>query len=91
MKEFDGGIGGGCQNCAPFLGTPNIRCRIIIGTQKGTIILTTTYIGRIRFGPGGASGALRDHRGGKYGEYREATGRPPQGLHNDILRNFQMP
>ena len=27
-----------------FLGTLNIKCRIIIGTQKGTIILTTTQI-----------------------------------------------
>ena len=36
---------GGCQNCGPFLGTLNIRCRIIIGAQKGTIILTTTHIG----------------------------------------------
>ena len=35
---------GGCQNCGPFLGTLNIRCRIIIGTQKGTIILTTTHM-----------------------------------------------
>ena len=35
---------GGCQNYGPFLGTLNIRCRIIIGTQKGTIILTTTHI-----------------------------------------------
>ena len=26
-----------------FLCTLNIRCRIIIGTQKGTIILTTTH------------------------------------------------
>ena len=34
----------GCQNYGPFLGTLNIRCRIIIGTQKGTIILTTTRI-----------------------------------------------
>ena len=33
---------GGCQNYGPFLGTLNIRCRIIIGIQKGTIILTTT-------------------------------------------------
>ena len=32
---------GGCQNEGPFL---NHRCRIIIGTQKGTIILTTTHI-----------------------------------------------
>ena len=35
---------GGCQNYGPFLGTPNIRCRIIIGTQRGTISLTTTQI-----------------------------------------------
>ena len=25
----------GCQNYDPFLGTLNIRCRIIIGIQKG--------------------------------------------------------
>ena len=36
---------GGCQNYGPFLGTRNIRRRIIIGTQIGTIILTTTHIG----------------------------------------------
>ena len=35
---------GGCQNDGSFLGTLNIRCRIIIGTQKGTIILTTTHM-----------------------------------------------
>ena len=35
---------GGCQNDGPFLGTLNIRCRIIIGIQKGTIILTTTHL-----------------------------------------------
>ena len=35
---------GGCQNYGPFLGTLNIRCRIIIRTQKGTLILTTTHI-----------------------------------------------
>ena len=29
---------------APFWGTLNIRCRIIIGTQNGTLILTTTHI-----------------------------------------------
>ena len=38
------GYMGGCQNYGPFLGTLNIRRRIIIGTQKGTIILTTTHI-----------------------------------------------
>ena len=36
---------GGCQNYGPFLGTLNIGCRIIIGIQKGTIILTTSYVG----------------------------------------------
>ena len=35
---------GGCQNYGPCLGTLDIRCRIILGTQKGTIILTTTHI-----------------------------------------------
>ena len=37
---------GGCQNYGPFLGTLNTRCRIIIGFQKGTVILTTTHIPR---------------------------------------------
>ena len=36
---------GGCQNYGPFLGTLNIRCRIIIGTQKQTIISTSTHLG----------------------------------------------
>ena len=36
---------GGCQNYGPFLGTLNNRCRIILGTQKRTIILTTTHVG----------------------------------------------
>ena len=31
-----------CQNYGPFWGTLNIRCRIMIGIQKGTIILITT-------------------------------------------------
>ena len=35
---------GGCQNYGPFLGTLNIRCRIIRGIQKGTILLTTNHI-----------------------------------------------
>ena len=35
---------GGCQNDDPFLGTLNIRCHIIIGTPKGTRILTSTYV-----------------------------------------------
>ena len=28
----------------PFLGTLNIRSRIVMGTQKGTIILTATHM-----------------------------------------------
>ena len=35
---------GGCQNYGSFLGTLNNRCRITIGTPKGTIILTTTHV-----------------------------------------------
>ena len=35
---------GGYLNSGPFFGTLNITCRIIIGTQKGTIILTTTHM-----------------------------------------------
>ena len=35
---------GGCQNHGPFLGTLDVRCRIKIGIQKETIILTTTHI-----------------------------------------------
>ena len=32
------------KNYGPILGTLNIRCRIIIGTQKGTTILITTHL-----------------------------------------------
>ena len=44
---------GGCQNCGPFLDpyyntAPNIQ-----GTQKGTIILTTTHMFGLRVGAGG--------------------------------------
>ena len=35
---------GSCQNKGPFLGALNNRCRIIIGTQKGTLTLTTTHV-----------------------------------------------
>ena len=35
---------GDCQNYGPFLGTLNIRCRIVIGIQKGTIILTSAHV-----------------------------------------------
>ena len=57
---------GGCQNCGTFLGTLNIRCRIIIGIQKGTIILTTTHVGfeiqRLRFGVWGLTCRVEDLR-----------------------------
>ena len=35
---------GGCQNYGPFLGTLNIRCRTIMATQKGTIMLTIPHM-----------------------------------------------
>ena len=35
---------GSCQNYGPFLGTLKDRCRIRIGTPKGTMILTTTHM-----------------------------------------------
>ena len=35
---------GSCQNYGPFLGTQNNRCRIVLETQKGTLILTTTHM-----------------------------------------------
>ena len=35
---------GGCQKYGPFLGTLNIRGRIIIGIQQGTTILTTSQL-----------------------------------------------
>ena len=34
----------GCENYGPLLGPLNARCRIILRTQKGTIILTTTHM-----------------------------------------------
>ena len=36
---------GSWQNYGPSLGTLNMRCRIILRTQSGTIILTTTHMG----------------------------------------------
>ena len=35
---------GSCQNHGPLLGPLNNRCRLILRTQNGTIILTTTHI-----------------------------------------------
>ena len=42
---------GGCQNYGPVLGTLNNRCRTVLGTQKGTIILTTTHVRSVLPGP----------------------------------------
>ena len=47
---------GGCQKYVPFLGTLNFGCRIIIGIQKGTIILTTNHL---CFGPTGEAAVER--------------------------------
>ena len=40
---------GDCENYGAFLGALNSRCRIIIGIQKWTIILTTTHVYYVRF------------------------------------------
>ena len=40
-KQMDG-----CHNYGPLLGPLNTRCRIVIGTRKGTIVLTTTQMPR---------------------------------------------
>ena len=54
-----------CQNYGPFLSTLNIRGRIIMGTQKGTIMLTTNLLCYVMFslvecptGPGIAVGIV---------------------------------
>ena len=39
---------GGCQNYCPLVGPLCTRCRVILRTQKGTIISTTTHILVIR-------------------------------------------
>ena len=51
---------GGCQNCGPFLGTLNIRCRINIGIQKGTIIFRTSHVYSLIFFPGQRGTGLSD-------------------------------
>ena len=50
---------GSCQNYGPFLGTLNNRCRIIIRTQKGTLILTTTHVLSVVLQDGADSGLSR--------------------------------
>ena len=40
---------GGCQNYDPLWGTLNIGCRILMGIQKGTIVLTTTHVVNLVF------------------------------------------
>ena len=61
---------GGCQNYGPFLGTLNIRCRMKIGTQKGTIMLTTTHM----------SYGLNLGWSGPMGEYIGFGGEPIYGI-----------
>ena len=43
-KKMETTVLGYLYPLSPFLGTLNIRCRTIMGTQKGTIILTTTQV-----------------------------------------------
>ena len=43
MFQLSGFYLGGCQNYHPFLGPYYNTAPIISGTQKGTIILTTTH------------------------------------------------
>ena len=54
---------GGCQNYDPFWGTLNIRCRIIIGIQKGTIILTTTHMFKEIWGMASLRPGVRKEQG----------------------------
>ena len=42
--KLGGSYGGDCQNYGPLLGAVDTRCRTILRTQKGTIILTTTHV-----------------------------------------------
>ena len=44
MQAVDAAHVGGCQNHGLVLGPLKTRCRIILRTQKGTIILTTTHV-----------------------------------------------
>ena len=67
------GYMGGCQNHGPFLGTLNIWCRIIKGTQKGTIILTTTRMPACRVLK---TGQRRRHRGLGFRVYGSAEKGP---------------
>ena len=53
---------------APFLGTLNMTCRIIIRTQKGTLILTTTHVWR--WNPGPFQQVLGEHLRGRWWMHR---------------------
>ena len=53
---------GSCQNYGPVLGTLNNRCRIIIGTQNGTIILTTTQIYGVALYSGSGFGFSKQYK-----------------------------
>ena len=41
---------GGCQKYGPLWGRLNTRCRILLRTQEGTIILTITHVFHMTFG-----------------------------------------
>ena len=50
---------GGCQNCGSLLGPLNTRCHIILRTQKGTIISTTTHMSHPKAGQPGMEARLQ--------------------------------
>ena len=58
---------GGCQNYAPFLGTPNIRCRYYNKHPKRDHNFDNHLYRTYTVWAGGASGALRDHGGANMG------------------------
>ena len=59
---------GGCQKYDPVWGTLNIMCRIIMGIQKGTIILTSTYIHRQQIKDAKATSGLSNANKGHSGQ-----------------------
>ena len=71
---------GGCQNYGPFWGTLNTRCRTILGTQKGTIILTTTQkAAMLSPNPGALADHEENHRVQEDYEARRGDELPSQG------------
>ena len=66
---------GGSQNYAFLSGPLNTSCRIILGTKKGTLILTTTHMSIVRL----SSAGLRQGRSAEVdpGYHGHASGSVP--------------